>query len=131
MSNIIATFLIVTVFVLASCTDAQRKPPLVTTTAQLNQHMGERIVVRGTADNAKAGPMVVGDNIAVLIRDFSWWPEDIRTSEVEVEGVLEREVIEAPESEVIDGTWNLGLLRATRGPGVCWWLSKVEWSQIE
>ncbi len=89
--------------------------------AALDAHQGQRVILTGTAENAKLGAVVLSPQGAVYLADKPSWPADanILGEQVEVSGVLERvdtRARRAPDGSITQGT-----------QGVSWFLQDTRY----
>lgn len=75
----------------------------------LENSLDRPVVIRGTAENAKAGAVVVTDlDEAVYLQDLDEWPDDLLGKRVAAEGTLRRRRI-YPQIEMDDGVPSQGM----------------------
>lgn len=65
-------------------------PSIITEGRAAEEHLGERVEVRGTAKNAKISAVVVAGDLIVYCLGVDSWPSAIANSQVAAHGTLEQ-----------------------------------------
>jgi hypothetical protein len=100
-------FLMMPLFVLISCTQANQ-PLVLTTLPQALNSTGKMVAFKGIAQNAKLGALVLTKDLGIYCLDKGEWPENLVGHEIKVEGLLELTdefaAKAAPDGSISQGT---------------------------